>query len=140
MTVHRIIRTRLHRYPYKIQMLHGLKDSDKPKRKAWAMHMLDGVYQDIDFLNLFVFSDECTFFVSGHVNTHNNRYWSTENPHELVEQHRGTGKVNVWCALAHDQVVAIHFINEATVCGGNYLEIWSSMRYHSLLMGELTGW
>ena len=104
-------------------MLHGLKDSDKPKRKAWAMHMLDGVHQDIDFLNLFVFSDECTFFVSGHVNTHNNRYWSTENPHELVEHHRGTGKVNVWCALAHDQVVAIHFFNEPTVCGGNYLDM-----------------
>ena len=44
-------------------------------------------------------------------------------PHEYVEKFRGTAKVNVWCALSHDRVVATFFFVEQSVCADNYLDM-----------------
>ena len=36
---------------------------------------------------------------------------------------RGTAKVNVWCALAYNEVKCTFFFNEKTVCQDNYLDM-----------------
>jgi hypothetical protein len=40
-----------------------------------------------DFLDpkLTFFTDEANFNLSGYVNSQNNRYWSSENPHALIQ-------------------------------------------------------
>ena len=120
MSVHRIVRKRLHRYPYKIQLLHPLKPEDKPKRMDWAVEMLDCIDNDSEFLRNWVFSDECTFHENGTVNRHNNVYWSDGNPGYVVQKNLGRKSVNVWCALAHDRVMGIHIFHGENVNGGNY--------------------
>ena len=116
-------RKRLRLFPYKFQLLHEIKANDKPKRFDWAVDMLANIDIDAEFLSNFVFSDEATFYVNGHVNRYNCRYWATENPHQVIENRRGLGKVNVWCALAHNKVVGTFYFHEPTVKGGNYLDM-----------------
>ncbi|GFV54824.1 hypothetical protein TNCV_3683491 [Trichonephila clavipes] len=38
--------------------------------------------------------------LSGHVNTHNARIWNLENPLEVLESHRDSPKLNVFCAIS----------------------------------------
>jgi len=49
-----------------------------------------------DIVNLMAFSDEATFFTSGHVNRYNTILWDTENPRVIQEHERDSPKVNVW--------------------------------------------
>jgi hypothetical protein len=44
------------------------------------------------------YSDEVWFISSGSVNSQNNKYWSTENPHAVHEEPMHDLKVGVWCA------------------------------------------
>ena len=135
-TVHNVLRKRLNFFPYKLQLLHELKPTDKPKRFDWSSDMLDQLDGDEGFLNRFVVSDEATFFVSGHVNRYNCRIWARENPHEFIEHRRGTAKVNVWCALSYNEVKGIFFFNEKTVCQGNYLDMLENYAMPIITDGE----
>ncbi|KAJ4444661.1 hypothetical protein ANN_06458 [Periplaneta americana] len=45
------------------------------------------------------FTDEAWFHLHGHVSTHNNRYWATENPHIIHEVPHHAANVGVWCAV-----------------------------------------
>jgi hypothetical protein len=56
----------------------------------------------VDFLtqNLhFMYSDVAWFTLCGYINSHNNRHWSTENPHLAHEVPLHDLKVGVWCAV-----------------------------------------
>jgi hypothetical protein len=51
------------------------------------------------------FTDEAWFYMNGRVNTQNDRYWSTENPHLLHEISHHDVKVGVWCALNARRII-----------------------------------
>jgi hypothetical protein len=71
--------------------------------------------EEDDFFNRLIFGDESTFHLSGKVNKHNVRMWGTENPRKLVQYVRDSPKVNVLCAVFH----------ENKVTGITYLEMFS---------------
>ena len=121
--VHNVVRKRLGLKPYKLQLLHEIKPIDKPKRFNFAVDMLDKIDRDPTFLQNIIFSDECTFRVSGHVNKHNVRIWAHENPHELIAKPRGCAKVNVWCGMGHDRIIGPFFFSEATINRFNYYDM-----------------
>ena len=81
------------------------------------------IEEDPNFLKRFVMSDEATFYVSGHCNRWNCRYWARGNPREIIDKRRGTAKVNVWCALSHNQVKGLFFFAENTIRKENYLDM-----------------
>lgn len=122
-TVMRILHKRLKLHPYKVQLLHELKPNDKPKHFDFAMHILNKIDEDNSYLENVIISNEATFHVSGYVNRHNCRIWGTEPPHAVREKAHSSPKVNVWCALAADEIFGPFFFIEQTVTSVTYLDM-----------------
>jgi len=57
-----------------------------------------------DYLNKILFGDKATSHLSGKVNRHILKIWSTENPHETVEHVRDSPNLNVFCAVSSVKV------------------------------------
>jgi hypothetical protein len=55
------------------------------------------------------FSDEAWFHLQGYINTQNNRYWNSQNPHLTHEVLLQPVKVGVWCAISSRRVVGSVF-------------------------------
>jgi hypothetical protein len=54
---------------------------------------------------LALFSDEAWFHLQGYINTQNDHYWSTQNPHITHEVPLDPVKVGVWCAASARRIV-----------------------------------
>lgn len=122
-TVWKVLRRRLHFKPYRIQLLQHLKVEDYGLRLQFCTTMQEAM-MDEDFAAKLIFSDECTFHVSGVVNRHNVRIWGTENPHAFVTFERDSPKLNVFCAMSHRKVYGpFFFFCENTVTGTSYLDM-----------------
>jgi hypothetical protein len=106
-----------------VQLTQALEPSDLPQRAEFAASMLDSIEQDNQYLQRVMFSDEATFYVSGHVNRHNVRIWDSENPHVIREHVRASPKLSVCCALTHDKVIGLFVFAEDTVTGANYYDM-----------------
>ena len=58
-------------------MLQALQSNDMPRRKEFAVNMLQRISEDEAFLKRVCFSDEATFHVTGKLNKHNVRIWGS---------------------------------------------------------------
>ena len=76
-TVHKVLHKNLRLYAYKVQMLQLLQPNDMPRRKEFAMNMLQRISEDETFLKRVCFSDKATFHVSEKLNKHNVRIWGS---------------------------------------------------------------
>jgi hypothetical protein len=85
-TLHKVPHKQLHLQPYKVQLTQALEPSGLHQRAEFAASMLDSIEQDNQYLQRVMFSDEATFYVSGHVNRHNVRIWGSENP-DVIREH-----------------------------------------------------
>lgn len=131
-TVWKVLRKRLQLRPYRLQLLQALKPIDHGLRATFAHEML--LHDDL--LHHVVFSDESTFHLSGHVNTHNVRIWGSENPHEMVQLQRDSPKLNVFCAISRRKVYGPFFFGEATVTGTSYLDALQLWMFPQLVENE----
>ena len=84
-TAHKVLHKNLRLFAYKVQMLQTLQPNDMPRRKEFAVNMLQRISEDEAFLKRVCLSDEATFHVSGTLNKHNVRIWGSENPHATRE-------------------------------------------------------
>ena len=84
-TVHKVLHKNLRLYAYKVQMLQALHPNELPRRKKFAVNMLQRISENEAFLKRVCFSDEATFHVTGKLNKHNIRIWGSENPHASRE-------------------------------------------------------
>lgn len=108
----RILHSDLHFHPYKIQVVHKLKDPDKPVRVAFCRRFLQILENDENQINFLLMSDEAHFHLSGYVNKQNFRYWAEENPHQLHEKPLHDHKVTVWCGVSIFGIVGPYFFEE----------------------------
>ncbi|PSN32505.1 hypothetical protein C0J52_21944, partial [Blattella germanica] len=83
-TVHKVLKKRLRFTGYRLQLLHAIKETDKPKRFEFASDMLNEIENDQQFLKRIVFS----------------------------EYERNSPKVNVWCALMHNKLIGPFFTEQ----------------------------
>ena len=67
-TVHKVLHKNLRLFAYKVQMLQTLQPNNMPRRKEFAVNMLQRISEDEAFLKRVCFSDEATFHVSGKLN------------------------------------------------------------------------
>ena len=63
LTVYKVLHKNLRLYAYKVQMLQVLQPNDMPRRKEFAVNMLQRISEDEAFLKRVCFSDEVTFHV-----------------------------------------------------------------------------
>jgi hypothetical protein len=73
----RISHKDLRYHPYKIQIVHALKDVDHATRLAFCQQLLNMINENPDLVNNLLMSDETHFHLSGFVNKQNFRYWSS---------------------------------------------------------------
>ena len=62
-TVHKVLHKNLRLYAYKVQMLQAFQPNDMPRRKEFAVNMLQQISDDEAFLKRVCFSDAATFNV-----------------------------------------------------------------------------
>jgi hypothetical protein len=126
-SVHRILKEN-DMYPYKIQLIHELERDDTERRLTfcdWATTQLD---RNPEFAHYVIWSDEATFYLNGHVNRQDYRYWCKDNPHWAIESHtQRPQKLNVWCGIWDDLIIGPFFMR------GNL----TSDRYQELLQTEV---
>lgn len=122
-SIQRILRNRLHMFPYKIQIVQQLEDRDYAARTWFVNWCRQNIQSDCSFLNRIIFSDECVFHVDGKVNKHNVRIWGTENPHEYREELRDSEKVCVWAAMSVNEIIGPYYFDEPIVNAESYLHL-----------------
>lgn len=109
-SVHNILKVNKY-HPYKVHLTQELSEDDFDRRVEFCDIMMDMIVGDNRILNNVVFSDEATFELSGNLNRHNCRYWSSENPHWRSDGHtQFKKKVNVWAGILNGRAVGPFFI------------------------------
>lgn len=79
-TIHRIARYDLNLFPYKVQVTQPITTDDAEKRFEFANLMIDALEKKSIDKSKIWFTDEAHFYLNGHVNKENMRFWGQENP------------------------------------------------------------
>jgi hypothetical protein len=119
---HRIMRDILGFKPYMMQSTQFLYDEDRDLRVEMAEKLVP-ILEDPSNDGLIFFSDESTFYLSGLVNKHNCRFWSSSNQFVTVGEAMNSAKINVWCAMSSKQIIGPFFFDGETVNKDDYLDM-----------------
>lgn len=117
-SAHTIARAILNLYPYRIQLLHHLKQPDYKRRKEFCQWFVDRPLVE----QFFTASDEAYFHIDGNVNNYNFRIWNQNNPNFVVEKELNPDKCLVWCSISSNKIIGPYFF-DSTVNADNYLEM-----------------
>lgn len=96
-------------HPYHLHKVQHLQQGDSARRLEFCNWLQDNSH----LWQYILFTDEATFTRAGLHNTHNDHWWSKENPHKKVVknfQHRFS--VNVWCGIIGDQLIGPHIFED----------------------------
>lgn len=126
-SVRRILHMDLHFHPYKIVTVQELSERDKRTRSVCCNELLTTVNDQV--LNQLLMTDEANFHVCGYVNTHNCRFWASDNPQEMHERPLHSEKVVVWCGVASFGIIGPYFFEDGE---GRAVTV-TSQRYINML-------
>lgn len=126
--VYRILRSDLKCYPYCIQIKQTLTESDKLLRVQMCEWLIGKMEDDNEWIDNVWFSDEAHFQLNGVVNSHNARYWGTENPHEVTQKPLHSKRCTAWCALSSKGIVGPYWFEDEegkaeTINQANYRDV-----------------
>jgi hypothetical protein len=93
-----------------------LKLQDPASKVHFCSWFLQSVIEGEIDPHLTFFSDEALFHLQGYINTQNNRYWSSQNPHLTPKVLLHPVKLGVWCAVSATRIVGPMFFNETVNC------------------------
>ena len=107
-TVWRILRKKLHYYPYKTKRVQPLTQAHKEGRIKFANWVLE---KDMDFWDKVLFSDEKLWVEKVRPNTQNERYWADSDPEVETDcREQGGRKIMCWAGLIDGKVI-LHWFN-----------------------------
>lgn len=127
-TTWKILRKDLGLRAYKVQLVQQLEWDDHPRRRTFADWALDKLKDDPHFYQKIIFSDEAHFWLNGYVNKQNCRFWSSEQPEEILETPLHPQKITVWCGLHANGIIGPYFFKDedganVTVNGERYRDM-----------------
>ena len=117
-SVHRILRTALQLFPYRLSTQQHLEPSDFDARLRFANWMLN----EVDHIPDIVFSDECHFYLDGDINSKNCVIWNSSKPNVIVTKPLHSEKVTVWMGVSKDFITRPYFF-VGSVDGESYLKM-----------------
>ena len=109
-SVRRILNFDLKFHPYKMMIVQELHERDYQTRKTCSEEILKNLSEN----SVLITSDEAHFHLSGYVNKQNFRYWSDQNPHNLMKKPLHSKRVTVWCAVGSFGVWGPYFLKKMT--------------------------
>ena len=121
-TTHKALK-KLELHPYRIRVVHELKEPDYEKRSFfcnWFKTLIEKNGDDL--MDKIFFSDEAWFNLSGFVNSQNSRIWATQNPNAICEAPLHSEKIGVWCALSRKRIIGPIFFS-TTITAERYQDI-----------------
>jgi len=111
-SVRRILHEDLSMHPYKLVVAQKLNPADHPRRKLFAEKLLSAFENEEIPLHNLLITDEAHFYLSGHVNHQNCRFWATENPEIIHEKPLHDPYVTVWAGVASFGIIGPYFFEE----------------------------
>lgn len=111
-SVHRIVKTKLELFAYKIQVFQELSDFDMQRRLVFAQLMIEKISRKSIKTKRIWFSDEAHFWLSGYVNKQNHRIWGRENPRIFQTTVMKPQRITVWCAICEEGIFGPVFIDQ----------------------------
>jgi hypothetical protein len=99
-------------HPYRVQVVHELKETDRISRMNYCNWLLQFVRNGKKSMDNLYFSDEAWFHLDGYVNSQNSRIWSTDNPHAIYEKPLYAQKIGVWCAISRIKIIGPIFFTD----------------------------
>ena len=110
-SLQRILKHDVKLFPYKIQIFQQLTSHDIERRLAFGQRMLRWLDRSKLDSGKIWFSDEAHFWLTGHVNKQNHRFWAKENPHVFQTTSMKPQRLTVWCALSSEGIIGPVFFN-----------------------------
>jgi len=122
------------KHPFHYCRVQELLKRDYEPRVHFCVGFLAQVHNDENFVNLILWTDECTFTRNGMLNQHNYHFWAEENPHltrETIFQYRWN--INVWAGMIGNRLVSkkkseAHYPLPQTLIKKNYVFLEHSFR------------
>jgi hypothetical protein len=118
-SLQRILKHDVKLYPYKIQMFQLLTSHHIEKRLAFGRRMLRWLERGKLDPSKIWFSDEAHFWLTGHVNKQNHRFWAKENPHIFQTTVMKPERLTVWCAVSSEGIIG-PIVMDGNVTGERY--------------------
>lgn len=124
----KILKIKLSMHAYKVKICQKLQPTDFERRMQFCEWFLEKLDADNEFIGKLIMSDEAHFNLSGCVNRQNLRFWSTENPMEIMEMPLHSERVTVWCGFTENAIIGPFFFEDGngqttTVNGERYGEM-----------------
>jgi hypothetical protein len=102
--------------PYKTTAIHALQPRDSTSSAHFFSWFLQSVVEGEIDPQLALLSAEAWFHLQGYINTQNNRYWSSQNPHLTDEVTLHPVKVGACCAVSAIRLLNLRLFNETINC------------------------
>ena len=97
---------------YKCRKFHRLNEQDYLERYNMCKYLTKKFEKDPTFFSNLIWTDECFFKLNGTRNTHNIRFWASENPHIYEEKSQNAVGTMVFVAIsAHGPVGPFFLMN-----------------------------
>jgi hypothetical protein len=107
--------------PCKTVVIHDLQPRVPDSKDHFCSWFLESVVEGEIDPQLTFFSDEAWFHLQGYINTNNNPYWSSQNPHLTHEVPRYPVKIGVWCAASAKRIVVPVFLTKQLIAKDIYV-------------------
>ncbi|KAJ4434071.1 hypothetical protein ANN_16390 [Periplaneta americana] len=135
-----ILHMDLHFHPYKIVIVQELRERDKRTHSVYCNELLTTMNDQV--LNQLLMTDEANFHVCGYVNTHNCRFWASDNPQWMHERPLHSKKVVVWCGVASFGIIGPYFFEDGeeravTVTSQHYINMLQAFLAPELRQGGI---
>jgi hypothetical protein len=106
--------------PYKTTAIHALRPGDPASRIHFSNWFLRSVVEGEINPQLTFFSDAVWFHLQGYINTQNNRFWISQNPHLTHKEPLHPVNVGVWCAVRARRIVGPAFLTKQLIAKDTY--------------------